>query len=97
MNIKIGTDEFVKMAKSAVLYTVMQGLDPTDEVSITENDIYFVNCSYVLGNIKGWLSTTLPDGKYYEVTYNNEKKEMYVDAYTRIHQEVIAVTESDEE
>lgn len=97
MNIKLGTDEFVKMAKAAVLYMAIKGLDPTDEVAITENDIYFVNCTYVLGSIKGWFSTNLPDGKYYEVTYNNDKKEMYVDQYTRTNQEVIAITESDEE
>jgi hypothetical protein len=35
------------------------------------------------------FSTTLPDGKYYEVTYNSEKEEMYVDCYVRTQQKVI--------
>jgi len=35
------------------------------------------------------LSTDLPDGMYYEVTYNGEKKETYVDAYKKFENRVI--------
>lgn len=36
-----------------------------------------------LQNNKALLSTTLPDGIYYECTYNGDKKEMYVDVYKK--------------
>ena len=29
------------------------------------------------------MPTTLPDGMYYELTYNGDEKEMYVDAYKK--------------
>ena len=47
--------------------------------------VYVVACSYILGNEKYWISTDLPDGKYYEVTYNVTKGEMYLDVYVRVH------------
>lgn len=36
-----------------------------------------------LQNFKALLSTTLYDGMYYEVTYNGDKKEFYLDAYKK--------------
>lgn len=44
-------------------------------------DIYVVWFSKTLQNWKALLSTELPDGLYYEVTYNGDKKEAYVDTY----------------
>lgn len=38
---------------------------------------------YILGNAKWLLSTTLPDGMYYEVAYNKIKDEFYLDAYKK--------------
>lgn len=46
-------------------------------------DVYIVWQCYILGNAKWLLSTTLPDGMYYEVTYNKEKQEFYLDAYKK--------------
>ena len=51
---------------------------------IHENEIvYIVWSSKVLQNNKALLSTTLPDGCYYEVTYNGDKDEMYIDVYKK--------------
>lgn len=44
---------------------------------------------YILGNAKWLLSTTLPDGMYYEVTYNN--REFYPckpDIFAKTYEEV---------
>ena len=79
-----GSEEFLKYAKSFVSQTVKEGLDPTDNVNFSEDDVYVVTYSFVLGCQKAMLSTTLPDGKYYEVTYNPEKEELYLDSYVRI-------------
>lgn len=50
--------------------------------------VYIVACSYILGNEKYWISTDIPDGKYFEVTYNATKNELYLDVYVRVHNEV---------
>ena len=36
-----------------------------------------------LQNNKALLSTDVPDGMYYEVTYNGDNKEFYLDAYKK--------------
>ena len=36
-----------------------------------------------LQNNKALLSTDLPDGMYYEITYNGDKEEFYFDAYKK--------------
>ena len=36
-----------------------------------------------LQNAKALLSTTISDGMYYELTYNGDKDEMYLDAYKK--------------
>lgn len=36
-----------------------------------------------LQNNKALLSTTVPDGMYYEITYNGDKRECYFDAYKK--------------
>lgn len=46
-------------------------------------EVYTVWFSYVLGNWKALVSTTLPDGMYYEVTRDNEKNRCYIDAYKK--------------
>lgn len=46
-------------------------------------DVYVVWQCYILGNAKWLLSTTLPDGMYYEVTFNKAKNEFYLDAYKK--------------
>lgn len=84
-----GSDDFLRVAKFQVLQMVKEGLDPTDNIQISMDDVYVVLYAYVLGNQKATLSTTLPDGKYYEVTYNSGKNEMYVDCYVKLKQNVI--------
>ena len=48
-----------------------------------EFDVYTVWKCKTLQNWKYLLSTTLPDGMYYELTYNGDKKEWYLDAYKK--------------
>ena len=50
-----------------------------------EYKIYPVWFTSVLGNWKALIGTTLPDGMYYEVTYNSAKGEAYLDAYKKVH------------
>ena len=45
-----------------------------------------------LQNSKAMCSTTLFDGMYYELTYNGNKKELYLDAYKKWENKCIPVT-----
>lgn len=65
-------------------YTINH-LDKTDEVP--KFDVYTVWKAKVLQNWKFLLSTTLPDKMYYEVTYNGNKNEWYLDAYVKLSNE----------
>ena len=39
------------------------------------------------------MATTLPDGMYYEVTYNGDKQEWYLDAYKKFENRCIKIEE----
>lgn len=85
----LSSKEFVQKAIDIVYEYANETFDKTDNVNFTKDNVYVVWCSYILGNIKALLSTTLPDGKYYEVTYNSSNNEIYFDAYVKIHNKKI--------
>lgn len=55
-------------------------------------EVYTVWKSKILQNWKYLLSSTLPDGMYYELTYNGDKAEWYLDAYKKIENRCIPRT-----
>lgn len=67
---------------------VIEHLDKSDETP--DFEVYTVWKSKALQNWKYLLSTTLFDGMYYELTYNGDKKEWYLDAYKKFENKVIA-------
>ena len=83
--------EFIPLAKQTVLDYVRAHLDVTDNGNVSINDIYVVWFCKTLQNWKALISTTLPDGMYYEVTYNGDKKEIYLDAYKKFENKHIKV------
>lgn len=66
---------------------ILNHLDKSDE--IPDFSVFTVWKAKVLQNWKYLLSSTLPDGMYYEVTYNGDKKEWYLDAYKKFENQVI--------
>ena len=52
-------------------------------------EIFIVWKCKVLQNVKYLLCTNLPDQKYYELTYNGDKKELYIDEYNKISNKVV--------
>ncbi len=66
---------------------ILKHLDKSDE--IPDFDVYTVWKAKVLKNWKYLLSSTLSDGMYYELTYNGNKKEWYLDAYKKFENVVI--------
>jgi hypothetical protein len=72
-----------EQAKKIVRDYVNENLDKSDNISITEEEVYVVWFCKTLQNWKALLSTTLPDGQYYEITYNGDKQEIYLDVYKK--------------
>ena len=75
--------QFVSLVKKTVADYANAHLDKSDGKQITEDDVFIVWLSRVLQNSKALASTTLFDGMYYELTFNGNKCEMYVDAYKK--------------
>lgn len=76
-------DDFIALCKRNIIAYFNEHKEKTDNVIIGDDDIYVVWCCKTLQNNKALLSTTLPDGMYYECTYNGDKKELYLDCYKK--------------
>jgi uncharacterized protein YciU (UPF0263 family) len=74
---------FLDKAKNIVWEYARDHLDISDRVSLAYQDVYVVWFVKVLQNWKALVSTNLHDGMYYEVTYNGDKGETYLDAYKK--------------
>lgn len=73
---------FPERARGIVCDLVAGRLEPTDQhISFGLDDVYVVSFSFIVNCWKALVSTTLPDGMYYEVTHNFVKKETYVTSY----------------
>lgn len=75
--------DYQKIARKIVLKYANEHIDKTDNVQITLENVFIVWFCKTLQNWKALVSTTLPDGMYYEVTYNGNNKEIYLDAYKK--------------
>ncbi len=83
--------DFVAFCRKTVAEYANEHMEKTDGKVITEEDVYVVWLTKVLQNNKALLSTILPDGMYYEVTYNGDKGVAYVDAYKKWQNMVVVL------
>ena len=70
-------------AKQIVFTYFKTNMDTTDNINFTLDNIYIVWFCKTLQNWKALVSTTIPDGMYYEVTHNGNTNETYVDVYKK--------------
>lgn len=82
MNIK-GNGNFIEVCKAIIVDYVNENMDKTDATEIGLDDVYVVWSCKALQNHKALLSTTVSDGMYYEMTFNGDKNELYMDAYKK--------------
>ena len=74
--------------KEIVTAYILEHFDATDDVP--QFEVYTVWKAKALQNWKYLLSSTLPDGMYYELTYNGDKNEWYLDAYKKFENRVVS-------
>ena len=86
-------DKFLSLCKQKVVEYFNSRADKTDKKQITEEDVFVVWSCKTLQNNKALLSTTISDGMYYELTFNGDKKELYLDAYKKFENRCIKVEE----
>lgn len=79
----------MKLIKETVCDYANEHFDKTDKIQIAVDDVYVVWFCKTLQNWKALASTTVPDGMYYELTYNGDKDEMYLDAYKKFENRCI--------
>lgn len=73
---------------------IVEHLDKSDPEP--EFEVYIVWKCKALQNWKYLISSSLADGMYYELTYNGDKREWYLDAYKKFeNRRVPALTKGD--
>lgn len=85
------TEKFIKLVKERIrgFYWSQEGRN------VEEKDIYIVWLSKTLQNSKAMASTTIHDHRYFEITFNGDKSEMYVDAYKKEYNKAFKVPEAE--
>lgn len=76
-------DNMLELSKKVVVDYFNSRVDKTDNMQITKDNVFIVWFSKTLQNFKALVSTTVSDGMYYEITYNGDKNELYLDAYKK--------------
>ena len=79
----MSNNDMMNLCKKVVVDYFNSRVDKTDNMQLTKDNVYIVWFSKTLQNFKALVSTTVSDGMYYEITYNGDKNELYLDAYKK--------------
>lgn len=78
---------FTEIARQLVADSYNNNNDKTNGNHLGVHQVYVIWSCYTLGSWKCGLSTQIPDGKEYEVTYNKARGEVYIDTYVKFRNE----------
>ena len=84
-------NDFEKLCIKTIVDYFNEKVDKTDNFVLKEENVFIVWSCKTLQNNKALVSTTVSDGMYYELTYNGDKKELYLDAYKKLENRAIPV------
>lgn len=87
----MSNDKFLELCKKTIVDYFNNKVEITDNMKITENNVFIVWSCKTLQNNKALVSTNISDGMYYELTYNGDKKELYLDAYKKWENKCIKI------
>lgn len=76
-------DKFINRAKELVVAYYNEHVEKTDQFTMTPDHVFIVWFCKTLQNWKAIVSTVVSDGMLYEVTYNGDKQETYLDVYKK--------------
>ena len=88
-------DDVAISAVQRYIRTVLIPKDPAFYAAYPKIAVYIVWKAKVLQNWKYLISTDVPDNYYYELTFNGDKNEWYLDAYARTTNVCITMTSGD--
>ena len=77
----------VTKAITIVREYILTHMDKSEETP--DFEVFVVWQVKALQNWKFMISSTLSDGMYYELTYNGDKREWYLDAYKKFDNQMI--------
>ena len=86
-------NDFEQLCKETIVDYFNSRVEITDEMKISEEDVFIVWSCKTLQNNKAMVSTKISDGMYYELTYNGDKKQLYLDAYKKWENKCIEIND----
>lgn len=86
-------NDFEKLCIKTIVDYFNEKVDKTDNFILKEENVFIVWSCKTLQNNKALVSTTVSDGMYFELTYNGDKKELYLDAYKKLENRCIKIEE----
>lgn len=72
------SDEFIRKAKTSIMRDFYENVP-----DIEEKEVLLIWFCKTIQNWKAIFTTIFSDGKIFEVTYNGDKDEMYIDEYIK--------------
>lgn len=84
-------NDFEKLCIKKIVEYFNEKVDKTDNFKLKEENVFIVWSCKTLQNNKALVSTTVSDGMYYELTYNGDKKELYLDAYKKLENKAFKI------
>ncbi len=80
----VDPSNFPEVARDITFNHIKARLEKTGtHVTFSKDEVYVVWFAFILGHWKALISTSLPDGRYYEVT-RKPTHEVFIDTYIKI-------------